>query len=148
VKKALFAILVASVAVCAGGARADGAAMSPKDVVNAFDQMAFVDHKPVEAIKLYFSPDVIEHDPTTPNGRDAIIAYMQRRNWTSNKMRDIIDHVIAEGDLVVVHHRVVQDGQPDLAAIDIFKVEHGQVVEHWDVLQPVPKTSANNNTMF
>jgi predicted SnoaL-like aldol condensation-catalyzing enzyme len=122
---------------------------SPKAVVNAFDKMGFIDHKPVEAVLTYFAPDVIEHDPTTPGSRDAIIAYMKRRNWSSSQMQDKVYRVIAEGDLVVVHHQVLPGpGGPGLAAVDIFRVKNGKVVEHWDVLQPTPATSANNNGMF
>ena len=43
------------------------------------------------------------------------------------------------GDVYIQHNPHVADGEE--AFIDY-------VVEHWDVLQEVPETSANNNTMF
>ena len=59
-----------------------------------------------------------------------------------------IRRVIAENDLVVVHY-LLKMSPDDLgqAVVDIFRVEDGRIVEHWDVLQPVPAESANTNGM-
>ncbi|MFC4507712.1 MULTISPECIES: nuclear transport factor 2 family protein [Streptomyces] len=60
-----------------------------------------------------------------------------------------IKRVISEGDLVLLHSSVVlTPGTRGIAAIDIFRFRGGKIAEHWDVVQDVPETSANDNTMF
>jgi predicted SnoaL-like aldol condensation-catalyzing enzyme len=60
-----------------------------------------------------------------------------------------IKQVFADGDYVILHvHAVREPNTLGSAIVDIFKLENGKIVEHWDVVQPIPEKSANSNTMF
>ena len=61
--------------------------------------------------------------------------------------KEEIRRVIADGDLVALHVAAL-DEPATTAVVDIFRVQNGKIVEHWDVCQTVPEKSANNNTMF
>jgi predicted SnoaL-like aldol condensation-catalyzing enzyme len=56
---------------------------------------------------------------------------------------------VAEGDLVAVHSNFAREtNDRGLAVMDIFRLEDGKIVEHWDSIQEVPETAANSNTML
>ena len=63
--------------------------------------------------------------------------------------RSEIKRSFVDGDYVILHvHAVREPGTRGNAIIDIFKLENGKIVEHWDTVQPIPENPANNNTMF
>ena len=60
-----------------------------------------------------------------------------------------IKRVLADGDFVVLHVHMVHDaGERGQAVVEIFRLENSKIVEHWDVIQPIPEKTANSNTMF
>ena len=60
-----------------------------------------------------------------------------------------IKRVLAEGDFVVMHVFMKRSAEDrGNAVVEIFRLEDGRIAEHWDVIQPIPETTANNNTMF
>jgi len=60
-----------------------------------------------------------------------------------------IKRVLGDDDLVVIHHHLkLKPDELGMAVVEIFRFENFRIVEHWDVLMPVPAHSRNDNTMF
>lgn len=129
---------------------------TPKDTVEAnkklvkdFYEMAFNQHKPTEAAKKYIGDKYIQHNPHVPNGAKAFYSYFEDHFKKNPKSHVVIHRVIGDGDLVALHlHSKDNDADLGRAIVDIFRVENGKIVEHFDVIQDVPATTANGNTMF
>jgi predicted SnoaL-like aldol condensation-catalyzing enzyme len=117
--------------------------------VMAFYDLAFNQCKPAEAMERYAGELYIQHNPGVGNGKEAFIDYFTRMANEYPGKRVHFVRAIAEGNLVVVHTRQEWPGDDDWASIDIFRLDdEGKIVEHWDVLQRVPREPANENTMF
>lgn len=111
--------------------------------------MAFNQKQPARAVQRYMGPYYRQHNPHAPNGTKAFVAFATGYLKQFPKLRYNIKRVVGEGDLVFVHSHVIpKPGDLGSAVVDIFRFERGKIVEHWDVVQPVPAKSANRNTMF
>ncbi len=119
-----------------------------KRLVSEFYDLAFNRHRPLEAAAKYLAPDYKQHNPSVADGRKGFVDAFggEPKNAQS---RIELKRLIAEGDLVVIHSLGrLNPKDRGVAVVDIFRVKGDTIMEHWDVMQPVPEKSANRNTMF
>jgi predicted SnoaL-like aldol condensation-catalyzing enzyme len=115
----------------------------------AFYDLMFNQCKPREAIEQYVGDEYIQHNPHVADGKEAFIDYFERMAAEYPGKVTHFKLSLAEGNFVMLHCHQQWPGDQDYAGIDIFRFdENGKVVEHWDVLQPVPSESENDNGLF
>jgi predicted SnoaL-like aldol condensation-catalyzing enzyme len=120
-----------------------------KQTVIDYFNMAFNDRKPAEAAQMYGGPHYIQHNPQAPDGFEAFVEFVEGFVEQFPQMSLEIKRAVAEDDMVVTHSLLKTSPEDrGTAAADFFRLEDGKVVEHWDVLQPVPESAANDHPMF
>lgn len=93
--------------------------------------------------------DYIQHMPNIPSGRAAILNYIDMMTPKGKGVMPKFARVVTEGDLVVVHFRR-EDPNGPVATMEIFRIQGGQIAEHWAVTEAIPpeETSRNKNGMI
>ncbi|UQD75368.1 ester cyclase [Bradyrhizobium japonicum] len=128
-------------------------AASAQEEANRAAVLAFyekgLNQKDADAALAYVGNRYVQHNPNAPDGPDGFrkfIGFLREKfpNAHSEIKRSFVD-----SDFVILHvHSVREPGSRGRAIVDIFKLENGKIVEHWDVVQDIPENPANNNTMF
>jgi predicted SnoaL-like aldol condensation-catalyzing enzyme len=130
-------------------AEAKRCSLTPKQVVTKFMTQFYVDKDVRGAFETWVDPGYIQHNPMAATGREAAIAFLEPFFTSNPAIRYEIKRIIADGKLVAVHaHGRFSAEDRGIAVIDILRVEGCKVMEHWDVVQPVPEKAANTNGMF
>lgn len=118
-----------------------------KEIVVEAYQRTFGDLD-VAAIDEFFSEDFKQHNPTIADGPEGVKELVRTLSAQGVKKQKIeFKHIIAEGDVVILHSRYEMAGA-EWRFIDIYRVENGRLAEHWDAMMQMPEARANSNSMF
>jgi predicted SnoaL-like aldol condensation-catalyzing enzyme len=142
-------LLFTALAITAMPAHSADCQLTPKQVVTKFMTQFYVDKKVREAFETWVDAGYIQHNPMAETGREAAIKFLEPFFAKNPNITYSIKRVIADGNLVAVHsHGKFTPEDRGIAVVDILRVQGCKVMEHWDVVQPIPQKSANTNGMF
>ncbi|CAB3644843.1 nuclear transport factor 2 family protein [Achromobacter aegrifaciens] len=128
-------------------------ASAEQEAANKAAVLAFyekgLNQKDADAALKYVGDRYVQHNPNAADGPEGFRKFIAFLRDKFPQSRSEIKRVFTDGDYVILHvHAVRQPGDRGSAIIDIFRLEQGKIVEHWDAVQPVPEQSANSNGMF
>jgi predicted SnoaL-like aldol condensation-catalyzing enzyme len=140
---------IAAIALAGSGA---AFAETAKETANKQTAIAFynkaINDKDFDAAARFLGGRYTNHNPTATDGPEGLKAYIQFLRTSFPQQHNEIVRSFASGDFVILHVHSTRPGAKERAIVDMFKLENGKVVEHWDVIQEIPEKAANANTMF
>lgn len=108
-----------------------------------------LNQKDADAALKFVGDRYIQHNPNAADGPEGFRKFVGFLRDKFPQSHSEIKRSLVDGDFVILHvHAVREPGTRGNAIVDIFRLENGKIVEHWDAVQPIPETSANTNTMF
>ncbi len=118
-----------------------------KAVVDFYEKA--INQKDFEAASKYLGPRYIQHNQHAADGAEGLKNFLSFLREKYPKSHSEIKRVFADGDYVILHvHAIREPGTRGMAVVDIFRLENGKVVEHWDVHEDIIDKPANANGMF
>jgi predicted SnoaL-like aldol condensation-catalyzing enzyme len=121
-----------------------------KNTTMAFYKQALLEGDVENAFRTYAGVTYRQHNPLIEDGMEGVRKFVA---WIMANHPDAhaeIKRIFVDGDHVIIHSHWygLSDNPRGEAVVDIFRLENGKLVEHWDVIQSIPESAANNNTMF
>ena len=119
-----------------------------KRIVLAFYTEA-VNRRDSAAAERFLGQPYVQHRSDAADGAEGLREFIERMRARYPRSHAEVKQVFADGDHVILHVHVVREpGQRGSAHVDIFRLDSGKIVEHWDVDTPIPATSVNPNGAF
>jgi predicted SnoaL-like aldol condensation-catalyzing enzyme len=118
-----------------------------RSVMKEFIRLLYERKQLRQAYETYVAPDFIDHTPGR-NGRQGAVGALTPLFANPDSTFEV-KHVLVDRNFAAVHyHGRLQANNPGAAVVELFRLENGKIVEHWDAFQPIPSSSQNAHPMF
>ena len=108
-----------------------------------------VNRRDVAAATKNLGPTYIQHRADAEDGVEGLKTFMLRMRERFPQLHAEVKRVFADGDFVILQVHVVREpGDRGSKHVDIFRLEGGKPVEHWDIDQPIPEHFVHDNGPF
>ena len=142
-KSILASVLFLGIASCSK----NETSLSSKEIsLNAFYAL-FRDYSE-EGVKKYIHENLIQHNPSVPTGRAALIGFLPTFKQTGIQYTN--HRIIQEGDFVMLHNSFANAqafGAANIVTVDIYRMKDGLVQEHWDAIMPNTPPNPSGRTL-
>ncbi|MEU7932258.1 nuclear transport factor 2 family protein [Micromonospora echinofusca] len=99
----------------------------------------------VNALARFLSDDFVHHRPgASTSTREEWLAAVSAALAPLAGMQVEIHQMLADGDHVVVYsRRWLPDAGPEIAVVDIWRIDDGLIAEGWEIIEPTAQVAAN-----
>lgn len=119
-----------------------------RQVIEDFLSMLYDERRVREAFERHVAESYIQHNPSAANGREASILFFEGF-FAATAVQSSVERVIVQDDMAAVHmHIQLGDQTAGFAVMDMWRLENGKIVEHWDVIQEIPVKRIGGNSTF
>jgi predicted SnoaL-like aldol condensation-catalyzing enzyme len=119
-----------------------------KEVALKAQDAFFKDYNATE-IKQYFRADYIQHNPHVPTGIEPVLGFLPLLKKTGTTYQN--HRLLEDGDFIIMHNtynNAEAFGAKEVVTFDVWRMQDGQVAEHWDAVSPVIKETASGRSQY
>jgi len=116
-------------------------------IITNFVKLLYEKKQPRVAFERYVDEGYIQHNPKIADGREEALAWLEPV-WDLPEAEIQVRRVLVDGDYAFVQiiGRMNHD-DPGSAVMNIFRLEDGIIMEHWDVTQAMPESTASGRPL-
>ena len=119
-----------------------------KALISQFMKDILMGERPSKITDYINATQYHQHNPQIKDGLNGLVETIQELTAQNNMFQySKVHRVIGEGNFVVAQSEGAWGGKPQVF-YDLFRIEEGKLVEHWDVIQEIPAQMAHGNTML